>query len=261
MTASGAGPRAAIAVLADVLGRDGAELSATQTRRRNLANADHLAILHAIWDAETCAARDDWYCDLVMATLPPDYRQPLSHQAQWLFRTLCSAELARLDPADVIRTAIAGRDLAGARDIAAVLDARMGPRVHTLSPQPQGSWTRRASRLRDPDRGAYLAQIAALMDDRIRRLGQHTAQTAPTWALTALGPVPASPHARRHWEHKAAVISAYREMYGYDYPGDPIGPEPSQGSPDQRAAWHDAFASLGRQTARTSAACPTGGCG
>jgi hypothetical protein len=39
------------------LSRDGAELSATETRRRNLANADHLAILHAIWTAETRDAR------------------------------------------------------------------------------------------------------------------------------------------------------------------------------------------------------------
>ena len=45
--------REPIAVLADVLSRDGAELSATETRHRNLANADHLAILHAIWTAET----------------------------------------------------------------------------------------------------------------------------------------------------------------------------------------------------------------
>ena len=46
-------PREPVAVLADVLSRDGAELSATETRRRNLANADHLAVLHAIWTAET----------------------------------------------------------------------------------------------------------------------------------------------------------------------------------------------------------------
>jgi hypothetical protein len=35
-------------VLADVLSHEGAELSATETQRRNLANADHLAVLHAI---------------------------------------------------------------------------------------------------------------------------------------------------------------------------------------------------------------------
>jgi hypothetical protein len=34
-------------------------------------------------------------------------------------------------------------------------------------------------------------------------------------------------------------------MYGYCHPGDPIGPEPSHHSPDQRAAWHDAFLALG----------------
>ena len=41
------------AVLADVLERDGTEYSALETRQRNLANADHLAKLHAIWQGET----------------------------------------------------------------------------------------------------------------------------------------------------------------------------------------------------------------
>jgi hypothetical protein len=48
--------REPIAVLADVLARDGAELSASVVRQRNLAGADHLAILNAIWTAETQAA-------------------------------------------------------------------------------------------------------------------------------------------------------------------------------------------------------------
>jgi len=53
------GPREPIAVLADILSRDGAELSASAVRQRNLANADHLGILHAIWTAETRGARND----------------------------------------------------------------------------------------------------------------------------------------------------------------------------------------------------------
>jgi hypothetical protein len=232
-------------VLADVLGRDGAELSATEVRQRNLSDADHLAVLHAIWADQTRAARDDQYRSLVLAALPPGYRQPLSHRAQWLFRTLRAAELAGLDPADVIHTAIAERDLAGARDIAAVLDARIRGRVHPLLPQPQCPWAGRLPHLHDPGRQAYLAQIAAMMDDRTRRLGQHTAQTAPAWATTALGPVPDGPAARRDWEDKAATTGAYREMYGYTHPGDPIGPEPPREAPDQRAAWHQAFAALG----------------
>jgi hypothetical protein len=98
-----------------------------------------------------------------------------------------------LDPAEVIRTAITSRDLAGSRDVAAVLDAR----------------------------------------------------TAPSWAVSALGPVPAGSAACRHWEDKAAPVAAYREMYGYHHPDDPIGPEPARQAPDQRAAWHEAFAALG----------------
>jgi hypothetical protein len=239
------GLREPVAVLADVLGRDGAELSASETRRRNLANADHLGVLHAIWTAQTTAARHDRYRDLVLAALPPGHRQDLSPQARWLFGTLHAAELAGLDPAEVIRTAIASRDLAGARDIAAVLDARIRPRIDPPLPQPQGPWASRIPRLPDPARQAYLAEVAVMMDDRTRRLGQHTASTRPAWAVNALGPVPADPAARRDWERKASAIGAYREMYGYGHPADPIGPEPSRQTPDQRAAWHQAFAALG----------------
>ena len=165
-------PREPIAVLADVLGRDGAELSASEIRQRNMANADHLAVLHAIWAAETRGAREERYRKLVLAALPDGYRHPLSHQARWLFRTLHAAELAGLDPAEVIRTAVAARDLAGARDIAAVLDARIRSRTGRLIPQPQGPWAEQVPQLPDPERRAYLAGIAALMDDRTRRLGQ-----------------------------------------------------------------------------------------
>ena len=225
---AGPGQREPIAVLADILSRDGAELSASVIRQRNLANADHLAILHAIWTAETPPPATTATATWSWPRSRPATASELSHQARWLYRTLHAAELAGLDPAEVIRTAIASRDLAGSRDIAAVLDARIRPRIDPLLPQPQGPWTSRVPQLPDPARHAYLARIAAMMDDRTRRLGQHAAQTAPAWAVTALGPVPADSAARRDWEHKAASIAAYREMYGYDHPGDPIGPEPSQ---------------------------------
>ena len=40
-------------------------------------DSSHLGILHAIWAAETRGAREDWYRELVMATLPAGHRQPL----------------------------------------------------------------------------------------------------------------------------------------------------------------------------------------
>jgi hypothetical protein len=84
-----------------------------------------------------------------------------------------------------------------------------------------------------------------MMDGRKQRLGQHAAHTAPAWAVKALGPVPGDGAARQEWAQKAASIGAYREMYGYQHPADPIGPEPSHDSPDQRAAWHEAFLAVG----------------
>jgi conjugative relaxase-like TrwC/TraI family protein len=254
----GAESREPVAVLADVLSRDGAELSATETRRRNLANADHLAVLHAIWTAETRDIRHDRYRDLVAAALPSGHRGELSHRARWLCRTLHAAELAGLDPAEVLRIAIASRDLAGSRDITAVLDARIRHRTDPLLPQPQGPWTSRVPELPDPARHAYLTEVAAMMDDRTRRLGQHTARTAPAWAITALGPVPADPATRQHWADSAALIAAYREKYGYDHPADPIGPEPSHQAPDQRAAWHQAFLALGPAAGPDVRAIPDG---
>ena len=249
-------------MLADVLGRDGAELSASEIRQRNLANADHLAVLHAIWTAETPAARHDRYRDLVMAALPPGHRQPLSHQARWLFRTLHAAELAGLDPAEVIRTAIASRDLAGARDIAAVLDARIRPRVDPLLPQPQGPWAGRVPELPDPDRQAYLAQIAAMMDDRTRRLGQHAAQTSPAWAVTR-----PRPGTRRPGRPPRLGTQGRRDRR---LPGDVrLRPSRRPDRPRTQPPRHQTSGPPGtrpsppsaRPTDPTSAPCPTGGCG
>jgi hypothetical protein len=254
----GADPREPIAVLADILDRDGAQLSATQTRQRNFASADHLAVLGAIWAAETKDAQDTRYRDLVMAALPEQYRQELSPQARWLYRTLRAGELAGLDPAEVARSAIESRDLAGARDIAAVIDARIRQRIYPLLPQPQGPWAERVPQLPDPDRQAHLAKIAQMMDDRKRRLGEHAVEHAPGWAVTALGPVPQDAAARQEWQRKASSVGAYWEMYRHQHPEDPIGPEPTHDSPDQRAAWHEAFLALGPADGPDVRAMPNG---
>jgi hypothetical protein len=227
-----------------VLERDGQLLSATQTRNQALSDADHLAVLHAIWIAETTPARHQHYQHLFTQALPPGYRTDSSHQARWLWRTLHTAELAGLDPAQLLTTAIAERDLAGARDIPAVLDTRIRHRTGTLVPLPPGPWTTQTPALPDPGRHAYATQIAAAMDARKDRIGEHAAEHPPPWALTALGPAPDHPADRREWQRRAASIGAWRELSGYDDPADPVGPEPATAAPDLRAAWHEAFAAL-----------------
>ena len=238
-------PADPLVVLAGVLDRDGQQHSATQTRNQALAGADHLAILHAIWAAETTPARDQAYRDRLMNTLPPGYRREPGHQATWLWRTLRAAELAGLDPGGVLVGAVAERDLAGSRDIAAVLDARIRHRLGVLVPLPSRPWSEQVPALADPGRRAYVAEIAALMDARTDRIGEHTAAHPSAWAIAALGPVPSHPLDRQAWQKRAAAIGAWRELSGYDHLADPIGPEPAAAAPDVRAIWHQALAALG----------------
>lgn len=119
------GRERASGVLAWVVGRDGEELSATGTRARNLSAADHLGVLYATWEAETTAARAHYHAGLLHDALPDRFRGEPGHKAKWLWRTLHAAELVGWDPADLLADAVAGPDLTGDRDIAAVLDARI----------------------------------------------------------------------------------------------------------------------------------------
>jgi hypothetical protein len=235
----------ALGVLAAVLDHDGQQISATQTRHLALADADHLAVLHAIWTAETAPARERHYLDLLQAALPPGHRAEPGHQARWLWRTLRAAELASLDPARVLAEAIAERDLTGARDIPSVIDARLRYRLGSLVPLPSRPWSAQVPAIADPERRAYAAQIAAMMDARKDRIGEHAAEHALPWAVNALGPVPGHPLDRLDWQRRASSIGGYREMSGYDHPAEPIGPEPTAAAPDKRAAWYEALAALG----------------
>ena len=235
----------ALAVLSAVVDRDGQLASATQDRHRALTGADHLAILNAIWTAETANVRERRYTDLLAASLPPGYRRQPGHQAKWLWRTMRAADLAGLDAGAVLAAAVAERDLAGARDAAAVLDARLRHRLGSLVPLPAGPWSAQVPALADPERRAYLAEIAATMDARKDRIGEHAAGHAPPWAVNALGPVPGHPLDRLDWQQRASSIGAWRELSGYSDPADPIGPEPAAAAPDLRAAWHEALAALG----------------
>jgi conjugative relaxase-like TrwC/TraI family protein len=238
-------PGEALAALSAVLDRDGQQLSATQTRNQALADADHLAVLHAIWTAETAPARQQRYRDLLLGALPEEYRCEPGHQARWLWRTLRAAELAGLDAGQVLADAIGERDLAGTRDVASVIDARIRYRLGSVVPLPAGPWSAQVPAIADPDRRAYLTEIAALMDARKDRIGEHAANHALPWAVTALGPVPEHPRDRLDWQRRAASIGAWRELSGYHHPADPIGPEPAAAAPDKRAAWHEALAALG----------------
>jgi hypothetical protein len=180
-----------------------------------------------------------------MNALPPGHRAEPGHQARWLWRTLRAAELAGLDPGRILAETIAERDLAGSRDVPSVIDARLRYRLGSLVPLPSRPWSARVPAIADPDRRGYITEIAALMDARKDRIGEHAAEHALPWAVNALGPVPGHQVDRLEWQRRASAIGAYRELSGHDDPADPIGPEPAAAAADRRAAWYEALAALG----------------
>ena len=238
--------QAAEAVLAETFERDGTELSAAEYRRQQFANADHLGLLYAMWENETQRARDQRYRDMVSAELPAAYQGEESPAQRWLHRTLRSAELAGLDPRQVLHDAIGSGSLAGSRDVAKVVDARVRARIGAAVPQPSRPWTEQVPEVADPRERQFLADLAAAMDERPPRLGEHDAETAAPWAVAAFGPVPEHPADRLAWQAKAATVHAYRETFSLSDQHDLIGPEPSTAeSPAKRAMWHDALRALG----------------
>jgi len=144
----------------------------------------------------------------------------------------------------VLRQAIAARSLTGARDIARVLDARVRRLIEHRPAAARATWADQVPATGDPELDDYLAELAAAMDDRAIRIGEHAARTRPSWVIEALGECPADPADRGHWQQHAAAIGAYRELYGYDSQADAIGPAPAMTSPEAWADWHTAFAAL-----------------
>jgi TrwC relaxase/AAA domain len=241
-------PRDPASVLAAVMERDGGQLSATETLQFELSRADHLGVLGAIWDDLGRRAQATRFAQALRASLPAAAAaQALDDPAcTWLWRTLREAEAAGLDGGAVLHQAVAARSMNGARDIARVLDARIRRMLDGAQPQPPSTWAERAPDMGSAELQQFMNELAAAMDDRTRRLGEHAAETQPLWARQALGPVPDDPAARAGWEQRASLVAAYRERYGYSHPGDAIGPAPAKTSPEARARWHAAMAAIGQ---------------
>ena len=99
-----------------------------------------------MWQGETAGLQAERYRSVVAggAACASTRREELaSHQATWLWRTLRAAESAGLDVSDVVRQAVDSRSLAGARDLASVIDARIRRITGPLVPQPPRPWSER----------------------------------------------------------------------------------------------------------------------
>jgi TrwC relaxase/AAA domain len=203
-----------VGVLAYVMQRDGGVLSATETLRRELANADHLGVLGSIWYDLARRAQVIRFERVLREALPEgEAGAALSDAARtWLWRSLRDAEAAGLDGGKVLRLAVASRSLTGTRDPARVIDARVRRMIEHTVPKVAQSWVERVPEMGDPELDRFMAKLAVAMDGRVRRIGEHLAAVRPAWVIQALGHVPADLVKRGEWVERAARLGAYREL-------------------------------------------------
>jgi len=164
--------------------------------------------------------------------------------ATWLWRSLREAEAAGLDGPAVLARAVATGPLEDAESVAKVVDWRVRQQIAGMPAVAARPWAEQVPVTGDEDLDRYASELAAAMEDRQRRLGEHAAEHLPAWAR-ALGPVPEHPLDRAEWEHKAGLVEKYRERWGHADPYEPIGPRPGQHSAEARADWQAAAEALG----------------
>ena len=195
-------PPTAVDVLAQMVGYDGSQHSATTTAR---ALADPAQVLHhatgAYDDALGVAAetvlgaeavqRIDTVAEQVLPrlTVAPAYPALRAH--------LCVLALGGADPGDVLRSAATGHELGSATDPAAVLDWRLDPSGrHSADPGPL-PWLPAipAALADDPTWGPYLRargeQVTIGATDVALGAAAFTPTSAPVWARPLVGHDPA----------------------------------------------------------------------
>jgi len=59
-----------------------------------------------------------------------------------------------------------------------------------------------------------VTELAAMMDARTERIGEHAARHALPWAVRALDLVLDDPLDRLGWQQRASAIGAYVELHG-----------------------------------------------
>jgi hypothetical protein len=212
-------------VLADVLRRDGDDLSATEQIRLSQEWAGGTGHLLNLWSA---AIRQTLYPDIdqqmkARLTDSETWRYQREHSRPVLQHKLRAAQLAGHDSGGIIDRITAG-PMAGARSVSSVLYGRL-QRLQLQSRGRSVTWAQRT-----PESAPALAhQLAAGLDDRRRELGERALANPEPWLTRHLGPPPgpdASPVLREDYAQRAGTAAAYREARGITDPQQAVSFDP-----------------------------------
>jgi hypothetical protein len=229
-------------VLADILQRDGGDLSATEQIRHAQEWAGGTGYLLNLWSA---AVRQTLYPDIdeqikVRLSDSEARRYQREHSRLALQHALRDTQLAGHDIGQIIDR-ITAAPMDGARSVACVLHGRL----QRLQLPAQGHGVRWAQRT--PENAPAVAhELAAGLDDRRRELGERALANPEPWLTRYLGPPPgpdASPVLREDYARRAGTAAAYREAQGITDPEQAVsfGPHPG---PEFEALRNDTFRAL-----------------
>ena len=218
-------------VLAAVLGRVGAEESATQAIRSTLDDAESLCTLVARYEHARGLAAKDALVTVLAQTMPPGLARRVMDDpgVDRLANALADATAQGTDQAQVLRNAVDFDDLRGARSAARVLAARIEDYACSLGVPTGRSPERPLPWLGSPDVGHpgwrdYLDHRARLITNRARHLG--------------------------------SLAAAYREQYGPDSPRDEDLGEPPAPGTRRHVAYQAAMTDEGEQQALRQSLAP-----
>lgn len=211
------------AVLASIMGREDADLTATEVMREAQDWAGGTRHMHHLWAQyireETYPAVDAG----LKARLPErEYARYEKDPARMaLQKSIREAQLAGADVGDLLDQ-ITREGYEGARSVARVLHGRLAK-----AEQPAGgqtvTWAERTPAAARP----AAREIAEAMDARQRELGEAAAQQPPIWALKYLGTPPREAGAlQEDWIARVGLVASYREAAGHDDPREAVGPAP-----------------------------------
>ncbi|MEV6968607.1 MobF family relaxase [Hamadaea sp. NPDC051192] len=243
---------AACEVLEQIIGREGAERSATELIREEQRMAGSLTTLVPRLQFAVEKAAVQQYATLVRMLAGPQAADDTAVGA--LHRALRRGEDDGWDPGVLLRQVISERETNSAESVAQVLawridalldsDARRWHRA--ADDRSVLPWVRVPDSVRHGELGAYIAEVEIAIQNRVEELARTAELEQPAW-LTVFGASPSDTTDRERWLRRVGVVAAYRD--NYQVTGDeaerPLGPYVEEGRAGHRAYWHGVAAILG----------------
>jgi hypothetical protein len=226
-------PQTARDVLAAVLAREGADLSAHETLRRVEHQAEDFTSLANEYLTLAREAQQQRWDDLLdgCELSPDDLGAVRSSEAYGpLMAALRDAESRGLDVEVVFPKLVGARTLDDAEDLAAVLHGRVDRWATAAGSRRQAATNLiaglipRAVGISDPDMARALAERDQAMEERARHLAEHAIDHRHVW-VQRLGNPPANPSDREVWLKAVSTVAAYRDRWDIGNDHRPVGSE------------------------------------